>query len=296
MMDGTYQASPIKRRRASHEEMEARAQFLIDYADRHGPVTVRQLFYAATVAGIPGVDKTEAGYAKVQVQVLDLRRAGRLAYANISDATRYMRKPRTYDGWQDALENTALLYRKALWADSDEAVEIWLEKSALAGVIYPVTSEYDVPLMPTGGYSSETFAYGAVNALRDTGKTLVIYAFYDFDRSGQDAALSLEEKVTRFGHDFDVPVRFNHLGLTHEQVLQEGLPTRPAKRNTVADQRWPYGFAAELDAIPPDRIRQMVREAIEDHLPPWELRHLKQVEAEERATLRQFIGRVGDGT
>ncbi len=93
MMGGTYQASPIKRRRASHEEMETRAQFLIDYADRHGPVTVRQLFYAATVAGIPGVDKTEAGYAKVQVQVLDLRRAGRLAYANISDATRYMRKP-----------------------------------------------------------------------------------------------------------------------------------------------------------------------------------------------------------
>ncbi|WP_299483435.1 hypothetical protein [uncultured Paracoccus sp.] len=296
MMDNAYQTGPIKRRRASQDEMEARAQFLIDYADQHGPVTVRQLFYAATVAGIPGIDKTEGSYAKVQVQVLDLRRAGRLPYGDISDATRYMRKPRTYDGWQEALANTALLYRKALWADSDEAVEIWLEKSALAGVIYPVTSEYDVPLMPTGGYSSETFAYGAVNALRDTGKTLVIYAFYDFDRSGQDAALSLEEKVTRFGQDFDVPVRFNHLGLTYEQVIHERLPTRPAKRNTIADQRWPYEFAAELDAIPPDRIRQIVRDAIEDHLPSWELRHLKQVEAEERATLRQFIGRVSDAS
>lgn len=211
------------------------------------------------------------------------------------DGRAYMRKPRTYDGWQEALENTALLYRKALWADSDEAVEIWLEKSALAGVIYPVTSEYDVPLMPTGGYSSETFAYGAVNALRDSGKTLVIYAFYDFDRSGQDAALSLEEKVRRFGLEFDVPVRFNHLGLTYEQVVHENLPTRPAKRNTVADQRWPYAFAAELDAIPPDRIRQIVRDAIEGHLPAWELRQLKQVEAEERATLRRFIGRVNDG-
>lgn len=295
MMDGVYRASLIKHRRASHKEMEARAQFLIDYAGRHGPVTVRQLFYAATVADVPGIDKTEAGYAKVQVQVLDLRRAGRLPYGNISDATRYMRKPRTYDGWQEALENTALLYRKALWADSDEAVEIWLEKSALAGVIYPVTSEYDVPLMPTGGYSSETFAYGAVNALRGTGKTLVIYAFYDFDRSGRDAALSLEEKVTRFGLEFDVPVRFNHLGLTFEQVLSERLPTRPAKRSTVADQRWPYDFAAELDAIPPDRIRQIVRDAIEDHLPRWELQHLKQVEAEERSTLRRFIGRVNDG-
>lgn len=280
-----YQASPIKRRRASQDEMEERAQFLIDYAVQHGPVTVRQLFYAATVAGLAGIDKTEGGYAKVQVQVLDLRRAGRLPYNKISDSTRYMRKPRTFDGWQDALESTAQLYRKSLWSNSDEAVEVWLEKSALAGVLYPVTSEYDVPLMPTGGYSSETFAYGAVDNLRGADKTLVIYALYDFDRSGEDAALSLKEKVERFGAEFDVPVQFHQLGLSYYQVRDLKLPTRPAKRASVADQRWPYEFAAELDAIPPDTIRQMVREAIEGHLPAWELRTLKRIEAEERRML-----------
>ncbi|MFJ1293233.1 hypothetical protein ACEPPZ_14295 [Paracoccus yeei] len=289
-----YKASPIKRRRASRDEMEERAEFLIDYAHKHGPVTVRQLFYAATVAGVAGIDKTEAGYNKVQVQVLDLRRAGRLRYSSISDSTRYMRKPRTFNGWKDALEDTAQLYRKALWADSDKAVEVWLEKSALAGVLYPVTSEYDVPLMPTGGYSSETFAYGAVDNLRHTGKTLVIYALYDFDRSGEDAAKSLQEKVTRFGGEFDVPVEFHQLGLTYQQVLTLELPTRPAKRNTTADQRWPYDFAAELDAIPPDTLREMVRDAIEDHLPSWELSMLKRVEAEERRTLLEIAG-VADG-
>lgn len=286
-------ASPIKRRRATADEMEERAQFLIDYAKRHRPVTVRQLFYAATVAGIPGVDKTEAGYNKVQVQVLALRREGRLPYNCISDATRYMRKPTTHDGWQAALEDTALFYRKALWANSDKVVEIWLEKSALAGVLYPVTSEYDVPLMPTGGYSSETFAYGAVNNLGGADKTLVIYALYDFDRSGEDASLSLQEKVERFGIEFDVPVEFHQLGLTLSQVYDLNLPTRPAKRNTAADQRWPYDFAAELDAIPPDEIRNMVREAIEDHLPSWELSALKRIEAEERKTLLN-ISRAGE--
>lgn len=285
-----YQASPIKRRRASRDEMEERAQFLIDFAHVHGPVTVRQLFYAATVANVVGIDKSESGYAKVQVQVLDLRRAGRLRYSSISDSTRYMRKPRTYDGWQAALENTARFYRKALWTESDKEVEIWLEKSALAGVLYPVTSEYDVPLMPTGGYSSETFAYGAVNAMRGTGKTLVIYALYDFDRSGEDAALSLKEKVERFGSEFDVQIEFHQLGLTYSQVIDLGLPTRPAKRATVADQRWPYEFAAELDAIPPDTIREMVREAIEDHLPAYQLRMLKLVEEEERKTLMSIAG------
>lgn len=282
-------ASLIKRRRASADEMEARAEFLIDYAHQHGPVTVRQLFYAATVAGVPGIDKSEAGYNKVQVQVLDLRRAGRLRYSSISDSTRYMRKPRTFDGWEAALEDTARLYRKSLWAESDMAVEIWLEKSALAGVLYPVTSEYDVPLMPTGGYSSETFAYGAVNDLRGTDKTLVIYALYDFDRSGEDAALSLREKVERFGVDFGVPVEFHQLGLNYAQVIDLELQTRPAKRNTAADQRWPHDFAAELDAIPPDTIRDMVREAIEGHLPSYQLQFLKQVEQQEREMLMRIV-------
>jgi len=44
-----YQASHIKRRRATAAEMEARAQFFIDYAERHGPVTVRGLYYQAEV-------------------------------------------------------------------------------------------------------------------------------------------------------------------------------------------------------------------------------------------------------
>ncbi|MBY5987099.1 hypothetical protein [Roseovarius atlanticus] len=286
-----YQASQIKRRRASKNEMEDRAAFLIAYALKHKPVTVRQLFYAATVAGIPGIEKSEAGYNKVQAQCLELRRAGRLPYHCIADATRYMRKPRTFDGWEAALQDTAKLYRKSLWADSDEEVEIWLEKSALAGVIYPVTSEYDVALMPTGGYTSETFAYGAVSNIQHTGKTLVIYALYDFDRSGRDAALSLQEKVERFGSEFDVPVRFNHLGLTYDQVIDLDLPTRPAKRNSAADRRWEYRFAAELDAIPPDTIRDMVRDAIEGHLPAHELHHLKRIELAERETLLRFIGR-----
>ncbi|NKX43594.1 hypothetical protein [Roseicyclus persicicus] len=272
--------------------MEERAAFLIDYARAHGPVTVRGLFYAATTARMPGIEKSELGYAKVQSQVLKLRREGRMPYNAIADATRYMRKPRTFDGVEDALQSTAQLYRKALWAEAGEEVEIWVEKSALAGVLYPVTAEYDVPLMPTGGYTSETFAHEAVDRMRRTERTLVIYSLYDFDRSGKDAELSLQEKVERFGAEYGVPVEFNSLGLSFEQVQAMDLPTRPAKRKTVADQRWPYSFAAELDAIPPHTLREMVRDAIEDHLPRWRLDQLKRIEAEERALMMRFAEQV----
>jgi hypothetical protein len=284
------QASQIKRVRATSTEMEVRAQFLIDYANDHGPVTVRGLYYQAEVAGIPGIDKTENGYNKVQAQVLNLRRQGRLPYGKISDSTRYMRKPHTHDGWEEALQETAKFYRKDLWSTSNEAVEIWIEKSALAGVLYPVTSEYDVALMPTGGFTSETFAYGAVENVCGTGQKLVIYALYDFDRSGRDASASLKEKVDRFGQHFGVEVAFNELGLSLGQIASLGLPTRPHKSKTVADQRWPHSFAAELDAIPPDTLRQMVREAISRHLPMHDLRALQTIEKAERETLLHFIG------
>ena len=287
--EGAYHASPIKRRRATADEMQARAEFFIDYATQHGPVTVRQLFYAATVAGVPGIDKTEGGYAKVQVQVLNLRRAGRLAYDDIADSSRWMRRPDTFDDLHDALRQTARFYRKSLWTGSEVEVEIWLEKNALAGVVYPVADEFDVPLMVTSGYTSETFAYQAVDALRGTGRRLVIHSLYDFDRSGKDAEASLREKVERFGAEFGVPVKFHALALTAGQIGGMNLPTRPPKASTAADRRWPYSFAAELDAIPPDTLRSMVREAIERHLPADEYRRLKRIEAAERHTLMQFV-------
>ena len=60
-------------------------------------------------------------------------------------------KPRTFNSVEDALRDTAALYRKNLWQDAGSYVEIWLEKDALSGVLYPVTSMYDVPLMVARG-------------------------------------------------------------------------------------------------------------------------------------------------
>ena len=75
-----------------------------------------------------------------------------------------MRKPRSYNSVEDALADTARLYRKSLWNDAESYVEVWCEKDALAGVIYPITANYDVPLMVARGFSSETFCYEAIAA------------------------------------------------------------------------------------------------------------------------------------
>src|SRR5262249_56625382 len=102
-----------------------------------GPVTVRGLYYQAEVASLPGISKDDKDYAKVQRQVLKLRREGELEYSDIADATRWMRKPTTHDSVEAALKATAQFYRKNLWLAAGDYVEVWAEKEALAGGIYP---------------------------------------------------------------------------------------------------------------------------------------------------------------
>ena len=286
-----YAASPVKRSRATKAEMEERAAFLIDYAVEHGPVTVRQLYYQAEVNGLPGIDKTESSYAKVQRQVLELRRAGRLDYDDIADATRWMRKPDSFNGIEEALAETARLYRKNLWRDASSYVEIWCEKDALAGVIYQVTSKYDVPLMVARGFASETFCYEAVAQRGDDDRPYYVYYLGDFDRSGHDAARSLEEKLTRFADEEGIEVVFQTIAVNELQVYSLDLPTRPHKRESSADKKWPHAFACELDAMEPDELRSLIEKAINRHLPQDQLRVLKEAEASERELLKIWTAR-----
>jgi hypothetical protein len=266
--------------------MEERAKFLIHYAEEHGPVTVRGLYYQAEVRGIPGITKDDKDYAKVQRQVLDLRRAGRLAYEYISDATRWMRKPRSHNSAKAALENTAQCYRKSLWENAKDYVEIWCEKDALAGTIYPITSLYDVPLMVTRGFSSETFCYEAIAQRKRDTRPFYVYYLGDFDRAGRDGANSLEEKLQRFAEEEGIDLVFEQIAVTKKQITDWNLPTREPKRESAADKKWPHDFACELDAIPPDSLRDLVETYINLHLPQAQLEVLKAAEESERELLR----------
>ena len=108
--------------------MEARREALLDIIAVGRPMTVRQVFYQATVRGL--VEKAESGYGKVQADLTVMRRARELPYDWLADNTRWQRKPRTFDSVEDALRNIAAFYRKALWNEADSYVEIWLEKDA----------------------------------------------------------------------------------------------------------------------------------------------------------------------
>lgn len=132
------------------------------------PATVRQMFYALTVLAV--IAKTEQGYKQVCRHLLKMHRLGVVPYDFLADNTRWMRKRDSYRSLADFLERTQDLYRKAVWDDLDVRIEIWIEKDALAGVVYEITDRWDVPLMVTRGYSSETFVYEAAQEINRDGK------------------------------------------------------------------------------------------------------------------------------
>src|SRR6516165_2843462 len=106
----SYETCHIKRARSTKAEVDQRRQRLYAIVAAMRPMTVRQVFYQATVRGI--VEKAETGYAKVQTDLTLMRRTGELPYGWLADATRWSRKPNTFNSVKEALEETARLYRK----------------------------------------------------------------------------------------------------------------------------------------------------------------------------------------
>lgn len=285
-----YPASPIKRIRATRSEVEQRKAALLAIVAEIEPATVRQVFYQATVRGV--VDKTEAGYGKVQTDLVIMRRTGALPYDWLADNTRWQRKPTTFDSIENALQNTARFYRKALWTDADAYVEIWLEKDALAGVVQPVTSVYDVPLMVARGYASLSFLHTAAEFISNLGKPTFIYHLGDFDPSGVNAGEKIEQTLREMAPDAEI--HFERIGVTMAQIIEWNLPSRPTK--TTDSRAKGFGeISVELDAIRPQALRDLVQAAIERQLPRYKLDVLLEVEAIERRQIREMVGYMNGG-
>jgi hypothetical protein len=141
---------------------------MVSLAAANRPLTVRQLFYLLVSDGV--IDKTEAEYKQTVVRLaLDLRRAGVIPWGWVVDRTRWFFKPKTFDSLSDALEESARLYRRSLWTDADEYVQVWCESLSVAGIIDPETDGWDVPLYPGKGYSSHDFLRSAAHDIADTG-------------------------------------------------------------------------------------------------------------------------------
>jgi AcrR family transcriptional regulator len=279
-----------KRDRRTKVKVAAIRKAIVDILSDDHPQTVRQVFYALTVRGV--IAKAEIEYKRTVIRLLvEMREAGTIPFDWLADNTRWQRKPTTFTGIEACLNSTSKFYRRDLWAAMPVYVEVWCEKDALAGVLMEETEVFDVPLMVAKGYASLSFLHSAAMAIKGKGKPAFIYHFGDLDPSGVDAARDIEAKLRRYAPEAEI--HFERPAVTRAQVDEWNLPTRPTKTTDTRAKKFNNATSVELDAIPARKLRDLVRERIEQHVDHRQLEILRAAEASERDLLKAWAVTYG---
>jgi hypothetical protein len=256
------------------------------------PMTVRQVFYRLVSQGV--IEKSEKEYkGRVCRLLTEMRLSGTIPFGWIADNTRWMRKPITYSSVKQAFRRTVEHYRRALWDNQDVYVEVWLEKDALAGVLSPVTFEWDVPLMVARGFSSLSYLYEAAEAIQAQGKPAYLYYLGDRDPSGVHIDRNIEKRLRQFAPEAEI--HFKRIAVIEAQIEELGLPTRPTKTSDSRSKSF-KGESVELDAIPPVVLRDLVAGCIIQHVDQRRQKQMREEEEIERSVLAKQAEQFGSST
>jgi len=121
------------------------------------------------------------------------------------------------------------------------------------------------------------------------GKPCFVYHFGDFDPSGQDAARAIEKGLRQ--HAQSAEIHFERIAVTPRQIAEWNLPSRPTKQSDCRAKK--FGpVSVELDAINPNKLRELVEEAVTRHLPPDQYAILIEAEKSERTLFQGLAGLV----
>lgn len=253
-------------------------------------LTLRQLYYQLVAKDMIPNRATE--YDKLGDVISNARLAGLVDWDAIVDRTRALRGTAHKDSPEAAISEASRRYWRDKWEDQDYRVEIWVEKEALAGIFSRVAGEMDIDYFSCRGYTSQTAMYDAAKRLesyRDGGQEPVILHFGDHDPSGIDMTRDIRERLEMFHMDTIVDV--DRLALNMDQVKQYNPPPNPAKESDSRAGGYVrlYGqYSWELDALDPDVLANLVRDAVKRFRDQDKWDAALAREEHERATMKRI--------
>lgn len=273
--------------------VEAVKTVLAEYA-AYLPLTCRQCFYRLVAK--MGFPKTEADYARLCENIGRARRAGLIPFDNIRDdgTSRYESAV-----WADAAHFMDDARRDAehLRLDRQEGQELRLivmcEAGGMAPMLARVANPYGIPVLTSGGFDSLTAKHDLAQELAtwmQDGVWPEVLHLGDLDPSGVHLFSSLAEDVGAMvqalsGH---MPL-FTRLAVTQGQVDRLDLVTAPPK---PTDNRRFTGQTVQAEAIAPDVLSDILRDAIEARRDPWATDSVLTREKEIRAELLAQLGGI----
>lgn len=285
MTEQIYRAGTLKRDRRTNARIDQLDEQIIEVLREDHPQSVRHVFYRMTNPRLPEpVEKSDRGYRHVQDRVVKLRRAGRLPFNWITDATRRGYHTPTYRGEAEFLRAMKGHYRADLWQQSDFYCEVWTESRSIAGTVEDDCRELAVSLYPAGGFSSITLAYQSAETINHyaAGRPAVIFYIGDYDPAGVLIDVSLEREL-REHLDARIDLHFDRIAITAEQIERYDLPSKPRKDT---DQRSRHiRKTVEAEAMPAKILRDLLRTNIESLSPE---RALAIAKVEEQSAREYF--------
>lgn len=257
-------------------------------------LTLRQLYYQLVSANV--IRNTEREYKGLGSLLSDARLAGYVDWNAIEDRVRVPNIPQDFEDLGELVNAALHSYRLPRWRGQENYAELWVEKDALSGVLAPLGREYHVPIMVNRGYSSQSAMYEAAQRFLRAGEHhdhAFLFYLGDHDPSGEDMVRDVQDRLDRF----EASVSVQKIALTMAQVRQYNPPPNPAKMSDSraaayvaehGDESW------EVDALPPDVLQQLIRDAILGVVDLERMEEVREQEVRDKTRLRAALDSLED--
>jgi hypothetical protein len=293
--------STIKFTKASMEYLDKVNPITDKYKEMKHMMTLRQLYYQ--FVGQVVIGNENSAYRKLSRLLTDGRMASYVDWDAIGDRLRQPRLPYWMEGVPEANQDTAKQYRINRMDGQPNYIEVWVEKDALSGVWYKITSEYYIRLMVNRGFSSCTAMYDAYRRFlehTDMGQRCIILYIGDHDPSGMFMCEDVQARLHEFGLN-DIEMRRTALNI--DQVQKYNLPENNLKSDDNGKLKDPRGNAYmkkygnrswEVDALDPLVLDHIVKDEIESVIDKSLYLDMIKKEDLEQGELYSIANRVKD--
>lgn len=276
-------------------------QIINQYQKAGYDLTLRQLYYQFVAQDL--IPNTVKSYNMLGGAINDGRMTGWIDWKAIVDRSRHFESLPHWEGPGEVVETCSKIFNLDKWADQEFRLEVWVEKEALVGIIQKACEPYDVPYFACKGYPSQSEVWAASQRLikhYDNGQRPFIIHLGDHDPSGIDMTRDIEDRLGIFlGDDAywtDAHNPFEdvqRIALNIDQIRQFHPPPNPAKMTDTRFKSYARKFGTEsweLDALPPEQLLRLIRDAITGFLDvdKWN----KMVRKEKR--IRKDLMKVAD--
>jgi hypothetical protein len=271
-------------------------------AQYYMPLTLRQIYYRLVAKLL--IPNTVTAYKTLSKLLVKARERGDVDDTRIEDRSRQVLGVgdwgyENFDAFLDDrikhLKDSWQYWTRPLWKNQPKNVLIALEKDALSRLFVDVADNFNVQVFPTRGYGSYTYVKEMAQKMNSDKPTIVLY-FGDYDPSGRDIQRDLETRLKAYGgQNFTV----TRIALTKEQIAQYNLPPRPEDAATLEKLRRDprtktYGmeYAAELDALEPTTLQEIIRQAIQSQIDPQKWNETLTQIKEEQQKLKEKLAKL----